>query len=69
MPRDGMSIIDNLENAQFEGMTITPFDDGEWFAQMTLTSDDGETLEYDVESEAEFEQMIIGMQIVDFTED
>lgn len=69
LPSDGLSIIDNLEKAKFDGMTITLFDDDEWLAQMTLTSDDGETLEYDVESESELEQMIVGMQIVDFTED
>jgi hypothetical protein len=70
LPRGGMSIIDSLENAKFEGMTITPFDDDDaWLAQMTLTSDDGDTLEYDVADEAELEHMIIGMQIIDFTED
>lgn len=70
LPRDGMSIIDSMENAKFEGMSITLFDDDDaWLAQMTLTSDDGDTLEYDVADEAEFEQMIIGMQIIDFTED
>ena len=69
LPRDGMSIIDSMKNAKFEGMSITPFDDDAWLAQMTLTSDDGDTLEYDVADEAEFEQMIIGMQIIDFTED
>ena len=52
--------------SDFEGMTITPFDDDEWFAKITLTRDDGDTLEYDIESE--LEQMIIGMQIIDFTE-
>lgn len=69
LPHDGMSIIDNLEEAKFEGMSITPFDDDEWFAKITLTRDDGDTLEYDVESESELEQMIIGLQIIDFTED
>ena len=69
LPRDGMSIIDSMENAKFDGMSITPFDDDAWLAQMTLTSDDGDTLEYDVADEAEFEQMIIGMQIIDFVED
>ena len=69
LPSDGLSIICNLENAKFEGMTITPFDDDAWLAQMTLTSDDGDTLEYDVESEYELEQMIVGMQIIDFEED
>ena len=69
LPSDGLSIIDNLENAKFEGMTITLLDDDEWFAQMTLTSDDGDTLEYDVADEAELEQMIIGMQIIDFTKE
>ncbi len=71
LPSDGMSIIDSLENAKFEGMTITPFDDDgdAWLAQMTLTSDDGDTLEYDVADEAELEQMIIGMQIIDFVEE
>jgi hypothetical protein len=69
LPRDGMSIIDSMDVAKFEGMTITPFDDDEWFAKLTLTDDEGTTLEYDVESEAELEQMIIGMQIIDFTED
>ena len=70
LPCDGMSVIDSLDVAKFEGMSITPFEYGDgWFAKMTLTSDDGETLEYDVESEAEFENMIIGMQIIDFTED
>ena len=69
LPRDGMSIIDSMENAKFEGMSITP--DDAWFAHsiITLTSDDGDTLEYDVESEAEFENMIIGMQIIDFVEE
>lgn len=69
LPSDGLSIIDSLENAKFEGMTITPFDDDGWFAKMTLTSDDGDMLEYDVASESEFENMIVGMQIIDFTED
>ena len=69
LPSDGLSIIGNLENAKFEGMTITLLDDDEWFAQMTLTSDDGDTLEYDVADEAELERMIVGMQIIDFTED
>ena len=69
LPSDGMSIIDSLENAKFEGMTITPFDDDAWLAQMTLTSDDGDTLEYDVADEAEFEQMLVGMQIIDFVEE
>lgn len=69
LPSDGMSIIDSLENAKFEGMTITPFDDDAWLVQMTLTSDDGDTLEYDVADEAELEQMIVGMEIIDFTED
>ena len=69
LPSDGLSIIGNLENAKFEGMTIAPFDDDAWLAQMTLTSDDGDTLEYDVESESELEQMIVGMQIIDFEED
>lgn len=69
LPSDGLSIIANLENAKFEGMTITPFDDDDaWLAQMTLTSDDGDTLEYDAADESELEQMIVGMQIIDFTE-
>ena len=68
LPRDGMSILDNLESAKFEGVTITPFDDNEWFAKLTFTNDNGETLEYDVESEAEFEELIIGMQIDAFSE-
>jgi hypothetical protein len=70
LPRDGMSIIDSMDMAKFEGMTITPFDeDDAWLAQMTLTSDDGDTLEYDVADEFELEKMIVGMQIIDFTED
>lgn len=69
LPHDGMSIIDNLETAEFDNMNITLFDDDEWFAKIFLTNDFKETLEYDVESEAEFEQMIVGMQIIDFTED
>ena len=69
LPRDGLSIIENLESAKFKGMTITPFDDDEWFAKVVLTADDGDTLKYDVESEVEFEQMIIGMQIIDFVEE
>ena len=70
LPRDGLSIIDSLENAKFEGMTITPFDDDDaWFAQMTLTSDDGDTLGYDVADECELEHMIVGMQIIDFVEE
>jgi hypothetical protein len=69
LPHDGMSVIENLESAKFEGMTITPFDDDAWLAQMTLTSDDGDTLEYDVADEAELEQMIVGMQIIDFVEE
>lgn len=69
LPHDGMSIIENLEDAKFENMTITPFDDDEWFAKITFTRDDGDTLEYDVESESELEQMIIGLQIIDFEEE
>lgn len=70
LPRDGMSIIDSMDAANFEGMSITLFDDDDaWLAKVYLTADDGETLEYDVESEAEFENMIIGMQIIDFTEE
>ena len=70
LPHDGISIIDNLETAEFDGMNIIPYDDDDsWFAKIFLTNDFKETLEYDVESEAEFEQMIVGMQIIDFTED
>lgn len=69
LPRDGMSILDNLESAKFDGMSITPFDDDDWFARLNLTAENGDTLEYEVESEAEFEDMIIGMQIIDFVED
>lgn len=66
LPHDGMSIIDNLEYARFEGMNIIPYDDSDWFAKVFLTNNFEETLEYDVESEAEFEQMIVGMHIVGF---
>jgi hypothetical protein len=70
LPRNGMNIIDSMNVAKFEGMSITPSDDDDgWFAQMTLTSDDGDTLEYDVAYEAELEKMIIGMQIIDFVEE
>lgn len=67
LPRDGMSIIENLETAEFDGMSITPFDD-DWFVRLNLTAENGDTLEYDVESEAEFENMIVGMEILDFVE-
>lgn len=69
LPHDGMSIIDSLETAKFDGMNIIPFDDDEWFAKIILTNDTKDTLEYDVESEAEFEQMIVGMRIIDFEEE
>ena len=69
LPHDGMSIIENLETAEFEDMNIIPYDDNDWFAKVFLTKDFNATLEYDVESEAEFENMIIGMQIIDFVEE
>lgn len=69
LPRDGMSIIDNLETAEFDDMNIIPYDGDGWFAKIFLTKDFNNTLEYDVESEAEFENMIVGMQIIDFVED
>ena len=68
LPSQGADILDNLETAKFEGISILPFDDNDWFAKITFTDDNGDTLEYDVESEAEFEEMIIGMQIIDFVE-
>ena len=40
-------------------MNIIPYDDNNWFAKIFLTKDFNDTLEYDVESEAEFEDMII----------
>ena len=69
LPHDGMSIIENLETAKFDDMNIIPYDDDSWFAKIFLTNDFKNTLEYDVESEAEFEQMVVGMQIIDFAED
>lgn len=69
LPRDGISILENVETAEFNNMNIIPYDDGNWFAKIFLTKDLGDTLEYDLESEAEFEDMIIGMQIIDFEEE
>lgn len=69
LPHDGMSIIDNLGTAEFDDMNIILYDDDSWFAKIFLTNTFNETLEYDVESEAEFEDMIIGMQIIDFVEE
>lgn len=70
LPHDGMSILDNLVTAKFEGMNIIPYNiEDDWFAKIVLTNDFKETLEYDAESETEFEQMIVGMQIVDFEEE
>jgi hypothetical protein len=70
LPQNGMSIIENLETAEFEDMNIIPYDDGDWWlAKIFLTKNFNDTLEYDVESEAEFENMIVGIQIIDFTED
>ena len=69
LPHDGMSIIENLKDAKFEGMNIIPYDDSDWFAKVLLTNDFKETLEYDVEYEAEFENMIIGMQIINFAKE
>ena len=69
LPHDGMSIIENLKDAKFEGMNIIPYDDSDWFAKVFLTNNFKETLEYDVEYEAEFENMIIGMQIINFAEE
>lgn len=69
LPHDGMSIIENLKEAKFEGMNIIPYDDSDWFAKVLLTNDFKETLEYDVEYEAEFENMIIGVQIINFEEE
>lgn len=70
LPHDGMSILDNLGTAKFEGMNIIPYNiEDDWFAKVFLTNDFKETLEYDVESESEFEQMIVGMQIIDFEEE
>ena len=68
LPRDGISILENVETAKFDSMSITPFDD-DWFARLNLTTENGDTLEYDVESETKFEDMIIGMQIIDFEEE
>ena len=69
LPHDGMGIIENLKDAKFDGMSIIPYDDSDWFAKVLLTNDFKETLEYDVEYEAEFENMIIGMQIINFKEE
>ena len=69
LPHDGMSIIEKLKDAKCEGMNIIPYDDSDWFAKVLLTNDFKETLEYDVEYEAEFENMIIGMQIINFKEE
>lgn len=66
LPRDGMSILENVETAEFDNMNIIPYDNGDWFATIYLTKSFGDTCEYDVESEIEFENMIIGMQIIDF---
>lgn len=68
LPHDGMSILESLGTAKFNGMNIIPYDD-DWFAKIVLTNDFKETLEYDVEYESEFEQMIVGMQIIDFEEE
>ena len=66
LPRDGMSILENVETAEFHDMNIIPYDNGDWFAKIFLTKAFNDTLEHDVESEAEFENMIVGVQIVDF---
>ena len=66
-PRDGMSIIENLETAKFEGMSIKPYDDESgWLAEVNLTDANGDTCQIDVEDEVELESMIVGIRIIDF---
>ena len=68
LPHDGASILENVETAKFDGMSIIPFNN-DWFARLNLTIENGDTLEYDAESETEFENMIVGMQIINFEEE
>lgn len=66
-PRDGMSIIESLETAKFEGMSIKPYDDEDgWLAEVNLTDANGDTCQIDVADEVELESMIVGIRIIDF---
>jgi len=68
LPHDGTNILENVETAKFNGMNIIPFNN-DWFARLNLTTENGDTLEYDAKSEAEFENMIVGIQIINFEEE
>ena len=71
-PSCGMDILDSLgdRTTKLEGMIIRLCDDDDdWFGEVTLTADNGDTCEFELESEAEFENMIVRMEILDFVKE
>ena len=67
--QDADTILDSIDNAKFTDMDIALVDDCSYEGTICLTDDNCNDMEIDFCSEVEFEELIVGIEIVDFKPD
>ena len=63
------TIIDSVDNAEYINMEFNLYDDEDWLGEIVLTADNGDTCLFELENERDVEELIIGVEIVNFIKD